>query len=354
MREATLSELVRDFRPGQDDRAVADLWQRCFGEAAGGQTTDWLFRTGAAGPCPRTVVESEGRIVAHAGVSTRLFRVGGEQVRGGYSVAAMTDPSMQRRGLFLSTAEALYERLEREGFAFVAGFSNAQSQRIMTGPLERTAIRPFPWCIRVLDPLSIARSLLRRRERPEPSRESSPVRVQRASGVEVKTLALDDPLLDALWRRCAPEARVSCVRDAAFARSRFATRPEAGYRAWLALRAGEPAAWGVTRELSLRGLRALFLVDWLTAPGEVASGRELVAEMENQVRATGVELISALMPGSGASREALRAAGFHRVPERLHPQLIRFSVRGFGRFSDCRELMNASAWHLSWADTDVV
>jgi hypothetical protein len=120
------------------------------------------------------------------------------------------------------------------------------------------------------------------------------------------------------------------------------------------IRNHEPAAWGVTRELSLRGLRALFLVDWLTAPGEVAAGRELVQEIENQVRPDGVELISALLPGSGASREALRSAGFYRVPERLHPQVIRFSVRGLGRFSACQDLTNGSAWHLSWADTDVV
>jgi hypothetical protein len=349
-----LSELVRDYRPGEDDPAVAELWQRCFGSAAGGQTSDWLFRTGAAGACPRTVVESDGRIVAHAGVSALLFQVGNEVVRGGYSVAAMTDPSAQRRGLFLRTAEALYERLEREGFAFVAGFSNAKSHRIMTGPLGRTAIRPFPWCVRVLAPLSIAHSLLRKRDRAASGCDRAPTRVKKASGVEVESCTLDDPRIDSLWQRCAPKARVACVRDSAFSRSRFATRPDAGYRAWLASRNHEPAAWGVTRELSLRGLRALFLVDWLTAPGEVAAGRELVQEIENQARPDGVELISALLPGSGASREALRGAGFYRVPERLHPQMIRFSVRGLGRFSACQDLTNGSAWHLSWADTDVV
>jgi hypothetical protein len=348
------SECIRDFEPGADDEGVAALWQRCFGDAAGGQTSDWLFREGAAGPCPRTVVESEGRIVAHAGVTALLFRVGDQTVRGGYSVAAMTDPTARRRGLFLRTAEALYERLEREDFAFVAGFSNAQSLRIMTGPLKRTAVRPFPWCVRLLSPLSIARSLLSGSRRDEAPGDADLPRGHSREGLDLKTCALDDPLLDPLWERCAPASRVSCVRDTAFARSRFATRPEAGYAAWVATRGGEPLAWAVTRRLSMRGLSALFLVDWLVAPEEAAAGRALAREIENHARSRGVELISALLPGSGAGRDALRSAGYYRVPERLHPQVIRFSVRGFGAFASCSELTNPSAWHLSWADTDVV
>ena len=348
-----MSEVVRDFRPGEDDTAVAALWQRCFGDATGGQTTEWLFRRGAAGDCPRTVVECDGRIVAHAGVTALLFRVGDEEVRGGYSVAAMTDPAQRGRGLFLRTAEALYERLEAEGFAFVAGFSNAQSHRIMTGPLGRTAIRPFPWCVRILRPISMARSLVARRA-AAPAKAELSLPEHCASGVALAACPPDDTRLDALWKRCSDEIEVGGVRDAAFASSRFATRPDADYRAWLALRADEPLAWVVTRELTLRGLRALFLVDWLCAPGEVAAGRDLLAALENCARRDGVELISALLPGSGAARQSLLGAGFFSVPERLHPQVIRFSVRPFGRYRHCEALTSASAWHLSWADTDVV
>jgi GNAT superfamily N-acetyltransferase len=349
-----VSEVVRDFRPGEDDAAVAELWRRCFGDATGGQTSDWLFRSGAAGDCPRTVIEADGRVVAHAGVTALPFRIGDERVRGAYSVAAMTHPDLRGRGLFLRSAKALYARLEREGFAFVAGFSNAQSHRIMTGPLERTPLRSFPWCVRILRPLGIARSLLFGAGKEPPQTACEDAGTSGAADLHVSPCSFDDPRLDSLWRRCEAEVRVACVRDRAFAESRFATRPEAGYRAWIAERDSQPAAWAVSRELVLRGLSATFLVDLLVAPGEARAGRELLRMLERRARAGGVQLLSALLPGSGEARQTLRDAGYRRVPERLHPQVIRFSVRGFGRFRDCPDLRNPSAWGLSWADTDIV
>ncbi len=66
-----------------------------------------------------------------------------EVVRGGYSVAAMTDPQQRGQRLFFRVGEYLYRRMEEEGFAFIAGFSNQNSFRLMTGPLQRTASARF-------------------------------------------------------------------------------------------------------------------------------------------------------------------------------------------------------------------
>lgn len=346
-----MSEVLRDFRPGEDDAGVAQLWSRCFGTASGGQTVEWLFRPGPAGECPRTVAEVDGRIVAHAGVAVMRFRLGGEEVRGGYSVGAMTDPEMRGRQLFFRVGCALYERMEREGYGFVAGFSNAQSYRIMTGPLERTAIRPFPWCVKILRPFALARSLLGRPPARPPEAEPLPSARQ---GIVISGCSLGEERLDELWARCAPELRMAGVRDTAFARWRFGTRPDANYRAMLASREGEAAAWAVYRSLELRGLRGGFIVDLLVAPGEAEAGRVLLAALAEMGRREGAELLSALRPQSGAAAEALQRFGFRQIPERLHPQIIRFSVRGLGEWSGRRELVDPRAWYLSWSDTDVV
>jgi GNAT superfamily N-acetyltransferase len=346
-----MSEILRDFRPGEDEAAVALLWNRCFGTAAGGQGVEWIFRSGPAGDCPRTVAEVDGRIVAHAGVASMRFRVGDEEVRGGYSVGAMTDPEMRARGLFTRVGRALYERMEREGYAFVAGFSNARSHRLMTGPLGRTAVRPFPWCVRLLRPVAVVRALLGRARARPPEVEPSPL----ASGaIEISPCAADDLRLDGLWSRCAPELRMGGVRDAAFAGWRFGTRSDANYRALLAHRGGEASAWAVYRTLELRGLRAGFVVDLLAAPGEGVAARALLGALEEMARREGAELLSALLPGSGTAREALRRSGYWRVPEALHPQIIRFSVRGLGRWAGRSELVDPRGWYLSWSDTDVV
>jgi hypothetical protein len=104
----------------------------------------------------------------------------------------------------------------------------------------------------------------------------------------------------------------------------------------------------------MRGVRALFVVDFLVVPGEEPAGRALLRAIEDCARRDGIEILSALLPGEGAGRRALRSAGYLRVPEPLHPQTIRLSARGFGRFAGFAELIEPSAWLLSWADTDVV
>jgi hypothetical protein len=337
-----LTEVVRDFEPGRDEGPVEALWSRVFGTPRGGQTAGWLFRPGPAGGSPRTVAEIDGRIVAHAGGAALRFRLGGEDVRGAYSVGAMTDPDFQGRRLHYRVASALYERLEREGFAFVAGFSNAKSFRLFTGPLHRTPIQPFPWAVRPVWPGTLLTNFTNR-SRGDSSISSTTSLVEPG-----------DPRLDAVWKRASENIEVGAVRDAAFSLWRYGSRPESGYRLLLAERAGEPAGWLSYRPMTLRGVRAGFLLDFVLAPGEEAAGRALLREAAQLARADRALLLSTLLPGGGPGRDALRAAGFLRIPERLHPQLIRFSTRGLGRFAGCTLLANPRAWHLSWADTDVV
>jgi len=344
---------VRDYDPARDAARVERLWREIFGQPRGGQTVGWLFRPGPAGESPRAVAELDGRVVAHAGGAPLRFRLAGEQVRGAYSVAAMTHPAVRGQRLFSRVAEHLYARLEQEGFAFVAGFSNERSHRLMTGPMRRTPLRPFPWAIRPLRPLAAAGALLRRREARDAASEAPPARLE-GSGGRVGPCAPDDPRLDALWARAAPEVAVGAVRDAAFARWRFANRPDAGYRLLLAEDASGPAGYAAYRTLPMRGLLAGFLADLLVAPRSRAAARLLLQAAHATARADGAHLMSALLPGSGPTRTALRAAGYLRVPEPFHPQLIRFSVRGLGRWSGRPELTDPKAWLLTWADTDVV
>jgi hypothetical protein len=348
---------IRDFRPESDAAALQDLFVRVFGHPRGGQTLEWLFRPGPAGESPRAVAECSGRIVAHAGATALRFRCGNEIVRGGYSVAAMTDPAQRGQRLFFRVGEYLYQRMEEQGFAFVAGFSNQNSFRLMTGPLQRTALRPFPWCVRPIAPWAIARAALRREGVSMRADDADFARILASASRGGVTLAACEPgdaRLDVVWERAAPQVDVGAVRDAAFAAWRLGTRPDAGYRLVLAERAGRAAGWIAYRRLELRGVPAGFVVDFVLAEGEDAAGRALLRAAAQVARSEGAALLSALLPGGGPARRALRRAAFIRVPEALHPQVIRFSVRGLGHWAQQPSLLQPRAWHLGWSDTDVV
>jgi len=348
--------LIRDFDARTDAPALDDLFARVFGRPAGGQTIAWLFRPGPAGESPRAVAVAGDRVVGHAGATALRFVLDGATVRGGYSVAAMTDPELRGRRLSFRMGEHLYRRMEERGFAFVAGFSNRNSFRLFTGPLARTPLVPFPWCVRPLGPLALLRAL-RRAPAPPPLDDASVRRVVDVAaqgGIALSLAAPDDPRFDAVWARVAPTVRVGAVRDAAFVAWRYGTRPDAGYRLVVAERAGEPLGWIGYRRMALRGVLAAFLVDCVIAPEARDAGRALLRAACAIARADGAALLSALRPSAGPAHDALRRAGFVRVPERLHPQLIRLSVRGLGAWAPCATLPNARAWELAWSDTDVV
>src|SRR4030095_9121304 len=106
--------------------------------------------------------------------------------------------------------------------------------------------------------------------------------------------------------------------------------------------------------MSLRGVPAGFVVDLVLAPDAQRAGRALLAAAASLARGGGPALLWALRPGAGPAHRALRRAGFVRVPEPLHPQLIRFSVRGLGANAGRTDLVRARSWQLGWSDTDVV
>lgn len=349
--------LVRDFDARTDPPALADLFTRVFGHPKGGQTIEWLFRPGPAGESPRAVAVADGRIVGHAGATALRFALDGAVVRGGYSVAAMTDPASRGQRIFFRVGEHLYRRMTERGFAFVAGFSNQNSFRLMTGPLQRTAVRPFPWCVRPLSPLAAARGLFRLGTPPPLLADDAAARaIEGASGAAVRLSLVtpDDARFDIVWRRTADTVRIGAVRDAAFVAWRYGTRPDASYRLVLAEQSGEPAGWLAYRRMELRGIAAGFVVDLVLAPGADDAGRALLRAAAALGRAEGAALLSVLRPSAGPAHRALRRAGFVRVPERLHPQLIRFSVRGLGDHGADATLIRARDWQLGWSDTDVV
>lgn len=312
---------------------------------------DWLFRDGPAGSAPRAVAELDGRIVAHAGCTPLRFVVGGEVVRGGYSVGAMTDSACRGQRLFFRLGIYLYARLAEQGFAFVAGFSNRSSERLMTGPLERAPIRPFPWCIKVLRPVGLARSLLAGSPDLGPASPFTPLQRR---GVSIEQVRPDDPRLDALWQAALEPGVVTAVRDRAYWTWRYGDRPDAGYRVLLAIDGDRPVAGLGLRRLVLRGVQAVFVTDLLVDRDRPAGGRLLLGAVAHRERSEGVTLLSALLPGSGVGRRTLLRAGFLPVPEPLHPQVIRFSVRGLGAWAGAASLVDKRSWRLGWGDTDVV
>ncbi len=290
---------------------------------------------------PRVVIREFDQVIAHAGAMPVRLMAGEQPLLAGWSVGAMTDPHFRGQGLFVRAGQALYQQMAEQGFDLVGGFSNAQSASLHTGPLQRTPVRPFPWCARPLWP---------RRVGLRPLAATWP----RQGGVEIAAVEPGDPQLDVIWRNRPQGTGVATVRDAAWSSWRYRDRSDADYRLAVARIGGVPAAWIAVRALRVARVPALFVLDLqCTAQGSDAAAK-LLHSAEQLASSAGCLLSSALLPGWGPLRRVLRWRGYVPVPERLHPQQITLSVRPLSAKVPPMDLGNARSWWLAWSDTDVV
>jgi len=163
-----------------------------------------------------------------------------------------------------------------------------------------------------------------------------------------------DIRFDEIWRRARDSISIGAIRDTQFMRWRFGAHPSAKYHCLVAESKGHPVVYAICRTLGFRGIPAGFIVDFLVTPGEEAAGQVLLSYIARTARDNGIALLSALMPPKSPAHTALERAGFFQVPERLHPQTIRFSVLDLLLQGGHSELYDRENWFLSWADTDIV
>jgi hypothetical protein len=118
------------------------------------------------------------------------------------------------------------------------------------------------------------------------------------------------PELDAVWRRCAPQAGISVVRDRAWVEWRYLASPSFDYRIVLAERAGTPVGYAAYRVEAGLERRIGYLAEVLAPRDDPAVLSTLVGQLSQRLQADGVELAAAQAPPGTWYFRRLRRAGF--------------------------------------------
>lgn len=90
------------------------------------------------------VAIEEGRIVANYSALPLRVVVDGIERKAAIAVNTMTDSDYTGRGLFTTLAKALYEDLEKKGYAFIMCFPNYMSNRILNTRLGWKTVYEVP------------------------------------------------------------------------------------------------------------------------------------------------------------------------------------------------------------------
>ncbi|MEM6454953.1 MAG: hypothetical protein AAF772_07645 [Acidobacteriota bacterium] len=276
--------VIRSYRPGDEDAIQAQFRAR-FHATRSDDDWRWKFlalpadHTGdpaAAAPRITTAWAPDGRLVAHYAGYPMRFRDGDvprawprwlpvprparppvapPETRDVLHIGDIfTDPSVRghgraRTGLLARVARHFYAAHCEGRVAFNYGFNTAASRAI--------ALR-YCGAARADDVLVWSRTVPRRPLRRVPS-----VQVRALTGVDDLRPrdGLTPPSWDAFWSRVAVDYGALMVRDAAYVRWRYLTRPDVDYVVLVARRARRWLGWSVFRRAGDRLLWGDALID---------------------------------------------------------------------------------------------
>jgi GNAT superfamily N-acetyltransferase len=313
---------VRQAHPGDKPQVMALLGAAFPGQQPDPTLWDWITAHGF----DYYLVADAGDYLAgqYMLVPVRLNHKGSEGL-GLLSVHTATHPDHRGEGIMTMLAQRLYA-LGDDQNAVVFGFPNSQSAPIFYRRLGWQRMRLPVW-VRPVGPL-----------------------LGRVGSAAVEEFDTFDTWADDMWRSCSSDARTTVVRDRAYLNWRFVDCPRTYVR--LRVRRGhETTAFAVVTLASLRGARAVWVMEAMNQPGAESDLRTVIRAAIGRVKRRAV-LVAALCAPRAPERSLLAGLGFAPVPQRLTAPLS-FGVRGPAGTDD-RPDLTLPSWRLTGADLDFV
>jgi GNAT superfamily N-acetyltransferase len=347
---------VRLFVPG-DRNSLEDLYRAVYGQV-------WRERTNLGWTLDRPLVEAgaavvmEGDVVVSAQPYCDLpLHTPWGPARATLFLDVATHPAHQRRGLFrrvvLAARAAAFER----GSSIIMTTPNRLAfQGFMTMPEWRRfcvldcLFLPLGAGNRVLGAgllslggrgvLAIASLFCK----PPPAQDPESSR----SKDKIEAAWSPDAEADELWRRAAPHMNIVVARDRAFLQWRFG----ADYQLFLARDSQGPLGYAAARLITRAGLKVGMVVDCLTVDDGI-NGLPLFEAVIAWLREQGASAALGYFRRGSAAWHRARAGGFLRLPRPLVPRdyPVCVSVRPGEHYQ--AELLDASRWHMTLADSDL-
>jgi hypothetical protein len=320
----------------------------------------WLFVRGKEAPDTAVVAENgSGEIIAHYGIARLVYRVDGKDVPAGMICKLAIAEPYRREPLFLKLTLELLKAYPDRGLAFVQGLANRKGlvgfhrafgfRPIGDVPVYVKPLRLTRVARRVLPPglsgllvpfVAILQRLadgLRKISRAE--RAAGPFRIEEAGRLP------ED--FDAAWRCLESRHRIFARRSAEVLQWRFFDAPARAYRVFLVSEHGRTVGYFVLREMEMKGLHALAIVDICFAFDRRDLARAILTVIDAKAIEAGVDVVSILCGAKQLSRH-LRRFLYLRSPEYftlvVHERETQLGV-GASPIDD---------WFVTWFDHDYV
>ncbi len=277
---------IRAFVPG-DEEGINASFNRAFSLHRGMADWHWKYPAEPLGRFVFVAVDVAGHVLAHYAAVPVLMQVDRRRILAGQGVDAFSLPEVRGQRLYTRTVQAFHEAYgAAELLAVSYVFPGPRSARIFADRLGYE---------RLWDAMVWWRSPARR--------------TVWWTGHEVVDVVPDERL-DALWATSASRYPMAVVRDAAWLRRRFTSRPGVDYLHLGAVRRGVVHAWAVLRVEPQR-------LAWAELVWDGAQGSALAALDRAAVelaRRAGVPTLELWLEGDAEAAAVLSGLGWRRQP----------------------------------------
>ncbi len=344
---------IRPYQPG-DEQAVVRLFHRVFGQPITEAHWRWKLKHLPSPVENVWLAVHEGHPIFHyGGIPCRFHLPTGEQIAM-VSVDGMTDPEFRRRGVLTTVGRFIYDTWRDAGIPFTLGLPNDQWGS-RTKALGWEALFPFRWLIRPLRPAAI---LARRLGVPALSHLHPLGTVWNRywnrpltpdATVTIEPVSRAGPAFDRLWAVCAPDIKVSVIRDSQWVQWRYLTAPSQDYRVVLAQRAHQPAGYLAYRiKHTPRGTLG-FIADLFTPRTDGNVRTTLIGQVLRIMQAEEVDAVFTLAIPKTRLYRTFRHAGFVFSQGAFTVQMVPLATD-----LPMETFRNPQNWYLAGGDFDVV
>ena len=344
---------IRPYQPG-DEQALVRLFDRVFGHCITEAHWRWKLKHLPSPVENVWLAVHEGQpIFQYGGIPCRFHLPTGEQTAM-VSVDGMTAPEFRRRGVLTHVGGFIYDTWREAGIPFTLGLPNEQWGS-RTKALGWEALFPFRWLVRPLRPAAILAhrlgvpALARLHPLDTGWNRSWDRLVKPDPTVSIESVRQAEPDFDRLWATCAPEIKVSVVRDSRWVQWRYLSTPSPDYRVFLARRAQQPVGYLAYRIKDTPQAKLGFIATLFTPRAERKGRATLLDRALLAMQAEAVEAVFTLAIPKTPLHRAFRRAGFVFSRGAFTVQMVPLAPD-----LPMEIFRNPQNWYLVGGDFDVV
>jgi len=316
---------VAPYTPG-DESKILELFKLTFNKQMSPDYWNWRF---ASNPAGRQMIElawDGATLAGHYAVSPVKMSINGRESLTALSMTTMTHPDYRKRGIFVTLAQSLYRRLDKEGVVGVWGFPNDNSYhgfmaKLNWFPLARIPKLQCKNCQGVVIP-------------PDEERQDI---------LEVYRI---DNRFDELWQRIDKDNLNLVVRDSKYLQWRYLECPLNEYRVFILPESGGISGYLVLKTYCGGTESTGEIVDLLAVNNDAV--RRLLKHALKHFSISGVGSVVLWMNTGASYYKSVEELGFKPLDEFTH---LGAMVNGTQILPEA--INDYAKWYITMGDSDV-